>query len=140
MDQGKDRVTASGGDPEKRADELERRAGAIRSDLDGLVGELDHRTHDVMRKYVKPAVIGAAVLVVGLVSFLVWRKYRRRPSSLARLNVALQRAVAHPERVAEPSPSVAKKVLAAAAAAGASMAVRKLISRALPDRKAQTSR
>jgi hypothetical protein len=141
MDERKDRLTATDSDPNKRADELEQQAGAIRSDLDGLVGELDHRTHDVMRKYVKPVAIGAAVFVVGLVSFLVWRKYRRRPrSGLDRLGTALKRAVAHPDRVAEASPSIAKKAIAAAAATGVSVAVRRLVSRALPDRKAQPSR
>jgi hypothetical protein len=140
MDQREDRVTGAGGDPEKRADELEQKAGAIRDDLDDLVGELDHRTHDVMRRYVKPIAIGGAVVAAGLIGFLVWRKYRRRPSGVERLGVALRRAVAHPERVAEPSPSIAKKVVAAAAAAGASMAIRRLVSRALPERPAPSRR
>ena len=102
MDQGKDRVTATDNDPDKRADELERRAGAIRSDLDGLVGELDHRTRDVMRKYVKPVAIGAAVFVVGLVSFLVWRKYRRRPSGLG-VHRKSERAICEPNPAARRS-------------------------------------
>jgi hypothetical protein len=140
MDQREDRVSGKREDPGKRADQLEQKAGAIRSDLDELVGELDQRTHDALRRYVKPIAIGAAVLVVGIVSLLVWRKARRRPSNLERLGLAMRRAIAHPERVAKPAPSIGTKIIAAAGAAGASMAVRKLVARGLPDRKAQPGR
>jgi hypothetical protein len=141
MDKGEDRVKDPVKDPERRADQLEQKADAIRTDLDGLVGELDHRTHNAMRRYVKPIAIGAAALVVGVVSFLVWRKLRRRlPSRIDRLRTALRRAVAHPDRVAKPAPSVAKKIIAAATAGAASVAARRLVARALPDTEAQPSR
>lgn len=140
MDQGEDRVTAGPKDPEKRADQLEQKADAIRDDLDGLVGELDKRAHNAMRRYVKPIAIGAAVLVAGIVSLLVWRRVRRRPSTLDRLGSALRRAAAHPDRVAKPSPSIAKKIIAAATAAGASVAARRLVGRVLPEAKAPPSR
>jgi hypothetical protein len=120
-------------DPNERADDLARRADAIRGDLDHLVGELDQRAHNAMRRYVKPAAIGAAVLAAGIVALLLWRRHRRPPSRIERLGLALRRAVAHPDRVAKPTPSIAKKVIAAAGAAGASMAARTWVSKALAE-------
>ncbi len=138
MDEGKDRVTGPKAgaktDPEKRAAELEQKAEAIRDNLDGLVAELDYRRHEAVRRWAKPLAIGAAVLGAGVVGLLVWRRVRRRPSRLGRLRAAIERAMAHPDRVAKTTPSMAKKIAAAAGTAGVSVAARRLVSRVLPAR------
>jgi hypothetical protein len=123
MDEGKDRVT-----------ELEQKAEAIRDNLDGLVAELDYRRHEAVRRWAKPIAIGAAVLGAGVVAFIVWRRFRRPPSRLERFRAAIARAMAHPDRVAKTSPSMAKKIAVAAGTAGVSVAARRLVSRVLPDR------
>jgi hypothetical protein len=138
MDKGKDRVTESETgektDPEQRADELEQKAEAIRDNLDGLVAELDYRRHEAVRRWAKPIAIGAAVLGAGVVALIVWRRSRRRPSRLERFRAAIGRAMAHPDRVAKTTPSMGKKIAAAAGMAGVSVAARRLVSRVLPDR------
>ena len=57
---------------------LEREADAIRAHLERLVDEIDHRTHGVGPRLVKPVAIVAAVAGAAVVSVLVWRRLRAR--------------------------------------------------------------
>jgi hypothetical protein len=91
VDQGKNGVKSDGGpeprrptdDPEKRADELDEQAEAIRENLTDLVNELDHRRHELVRRYVKPIGIGLGIFGLGVVAVLAWRRWGRRPSKAA---------------------------------------------------------
>ena len=141
MDQGKNGVKSDGGqdsrrpseDPERTVEELDEKAEAIRENLTGLMNELDHRRHELVRRYVKPLGIGLGIVGVGVVAVLAWRRWgRRKPSKTARFVDALGRVAAHPERVgAAPQASVAKRVLGAAAAAVVSVAARRLATQVL---------
>ncbi len=126
MDQREDGLTVR--DPE--AERLEQKVGQIRSHLDGLVSELNHRRHVIGRRYGRPIGIAAAVAGVATIGALVyWRVTRKPPSRLQRLRGALDRMMAHPERVAAPPPpSVPKRLLAAALGAAVSIAVRRILA------------
>ena len=118
----------SGADPETEAQRLEEKVEAIRDNLGGLVGELDRRRHRLTAtaRSALPYVAGAVAAVgLAITGALAWRR-RKRPSRGGRLITALQRAAAHPDRVARNQPSVAKKIIAAGGAAAASVLVRRL--------------
>ena len=112
--------------PEERAATLEGEVEAIRDDLGDLVGELDRRRH----RAVKPLAIGAIIVAgVCIGGYVLWRALRARPTRAARVRTALERATAHPERVAESKPSVPQKVLVAAASAVAAVVARRAAER-----------
>jgi hypothetical protein len=127
--------------PERKAEELDEKAEAIRENLTGLVDELDHRRHELVRRYVKPIGIGLGLVGLGIVAVLAWRRWGRRPSQAERLGAALRlRVAAHPERGGVvPQTSVAKRVLGAAAAAAVSVAVRQLATQVLAMRSSGTA-
>jgi hypothetical protein len=120
--------------PDQAAEQLERKVGAIRENLDGLVTEFDHRRHRIARRYVRPVALVLAVAGVGALGAFVWyRASRKPPSRIARMRVALARAMAHPDRVAAPAqPSIANRVAAAAAGAAVSIGVRRLLLAVFP--------
>lgn len=147
MDQGKNGVTSDGGpeprrpteDPERKAEELDEKAEAIRENLTGLMNELDHRRHELVRRYVKPIGIGLGIVGLGVAAVLGWRRWGRKPSKAVGLVGALGRVAAHPERVgAAPQTSVAKRVLGAAAAAVVSVAARQLATHVLATRSSES--
>jgi hypothetical protein len=138
VDQGKNGVKSDGGpeprrpaeDPERKAEELDEKAEAIRENLTDLVNELDHRRHQLVRRYVKPIGIGLGIVGFGVVAVLAWRRWGRTPSKAVGLVGALGRIAAHRERVA-PQTSISKRVLGAAAAAAVSVAARQLATQVL---------
>ena len=153
MGEGKDRLAIGGAhaspdtartdksaphpEPETEARRLEEKADSIRRSVSELVGELDHRRHRAMRRYVRPTLIGVAIAGVAALATLIWRSARRRSSrsrnaeKLTRVGLALRRAAAHPERVAaDPAPSVGKRAATAAISLG-SMIAGRLIKRHL---------
>lgn len=124
-------------DPDREARRLEEKVEAIRDNLGGLVGELDRRRHRLTAagKRALPyaaGVVGAAGLAV--TGALIWRR-RRRPSRARRMLTALQRLSAHPDRVGQKAPSVINKIIAAAGAAAASMAVRRLADKLIAGKR-----
>ncbi|HMJ51507.1 MAG TPA: hypothetical protein VK540_05505 [Polyangiaceae bacterium] len=113
---------------EEEPQELEREVEDIRENITGIVGELDRRRHDLfdwrlqLRKHgpVLAAVTAGWVLAFGVTIAVGAARRRRRNRPLAkmrRLRQALSRMIEHPELVAQPQPSIARKVLAAAASA-----------------------
>jgi hypothetical protein len=65
-------------DNTEKVERLEREAAAHRAKIERLVAELDHRTHGVTPRVLKPAAIVAAVAgALALVAF-AWRRLRRR--------------------------------------------------------------
>lgn len=114
-------------DPAQAVRRLEERAEAIRGNLDVLVDEVERRG----TRLAKPIAVGVGVAALGalvVAGTAAWRVYRRPPPSRLRgLARAMRRMAEHPERVAEVRPSVAKKVLASAGAALASIAVHQLV-------------
>ena len=127
--------------PEAQAQELANEMGAIRGRLDGLVGELDHRRHDAfdVKRQLRQhwgvlLLLGAtAVGVVAGAAVLRARRDRRvAAAALAKargLRGALGRIFDHPERVAQPSPSVPRKIAAAGGGTLASVLARRLAQR-----------
>ena len=104
--------------------ELEHEVEEIREGMTDIVGELDRRRHEVvdwgwqLRKNAAPLVVaglGLAAIAAGVTTLSVRRKRRRnRPLAKARrFGEALSRMVAHPELVAQPRPSIARKALGA---------------------------
>jgi len=143
VDEGKNGLKADGSsrprrgsdDPERKAEELDEKAEAIRENLTDLVNELDHRRHELVRRYVKPIGIGVGILGVGVVAVLAWRRWAHEPSKAEQLAAALRRVVAHPERAGAPAQaSVLKRVVGAAAAAAVSVAARRLATQVLASR------
>ncbi len=136
MDQGTAGVT-----PHK-PEELEREIETLRSDLTGVLGELDLRRHELLdwrlqlRRHRGALAIGLgaiALVVAGSVALGIARRRQRERlmARAGRLRLALARAVAHPDLVARPEPTVGKKVLAAGLSAAAGVVARSLASRAM---------
>jgi len=124
---------------EEKPQELEREVDDIRENITGIVGELDRRRHDLLdwrlqlRRHgaVLAAVTAGWVLAIGVTMAVRASQRRRRNRPLAkarRLREALSRMVAHPELVAQPRPSIGRKVLAAAASATVGALAKALIN------------
>ena len=137
-------VGVNGGSSAEQADALQRDIERIRDELATTVGELDRRRHELfdvrgqLRRHPVPIVlIGAALLAVAAsgIALAVSRGRRRQrlPARLERLQEALQRMVAKPNRVAT-DPGVGRKILAAAGGAAASLAAKKLVAKAFRER------
>jgi hypothetical protein len=131
---------------------LQRDVENIRSDLDRLVGELDHRRHELfdlrlqLRRHALPIGLAAAALVVGggAVALLLVRRRRRAlqmaswAAKLGRLKIggvelgelrdALIQARNHSQRSGR-EPSAPRQIGAAGASAAASVAARAVAQR-----------
>jgi hypothetical protein len=127
--------------PRAIAETLGTEIAGVRDELDGLVAELDRRRHDALdvRRHLGRHAFGVAltmlallVTATGTVSFRIWRQRRRaRVSAQAgRLRHAIARMTEHPERVAA-APTMAGKVVTAAASAAVAALVKKLLERAV---------
>lgn len=125
--------------PKLGQDELVREISTVRTDLTETIGELDRRRHelfDIRRQLrqnpIRLLAVAAALLAiaVGGISLEVARRRRRERLGprLSRLEEALRRLVAHPNRVAT-DPGVGRKIVGAAGAAAASVVARKLAQR-----------
>jgi hypothetical protein len=125
--------------PKLGQDELVRQISTVRTDLAESIGELNRRRHeffDVRRQLrqnpIRLLAIAAALLgvAVGGISLEVARRRRRDRLGprLSRLDQALRRMVAHPNRVATDA-GVGRKIMGAAGAAAASVVARKLAQR-----------
>lgn len=137
MGEGADRVTD--GAPKQHVQRVSSEIDALRGELGALVAELDRRRQElfdvglqVRRHPVAVAVTAAtaALLLGGLLAVAVrGRRERRRPVARAReARRALGRLLAHPDRVAT-QPTVAQKLLAAAAAAAGTALAKRMVAR-----------
>jgi hypothetical protein len=108
-----------------KTERLEDKVEAIRDDLGDLVGELDRRRH----RAVKPLVVSASIVALGIGGYVVWRLTHSRPSRLSRAARALRRATDHPERVATQPPNGAKKIIVAATSAIVAALARRVTER-----------
>jgi hypothetical protein len=113
----------------------------VRDELDGLLAELDRRWHDALdvRLQLRRHSLGAALTMVALVTTAaggvwlgVWRHRRRarQTAQAGRLRHAISRMTEHPERAAA-EPTMAGKIVAAAASAAVAALVKKLLERAV---------
>jgi hypothetical protein len=111
----------------------------VREELDALLAEFDRRRHEVLdvRLQLRRHAVGAAITAVaflataaGVVWLGVWHQQRRhRPTAqLGRLRDAVSRMIDQPERVAA-EPTIAGKVVSAAASAAAASIVKKVLER-----------
>lgn len=119
---------------------------SIRAELGGLVGELDRRRREAfdlrlqIRRHpvaVAVAATGAALVVGGLIAFVVHeRRERRRPSVRAEeARRALARLLHHPDRVAA-EPSMGNKVTTAVLTLVATSLAKRIIDqRVVPARR-----
>jgi len=126
--------------PRARAETLGSEIAVVRDELDRLVAELDRRRHnafDVRRQLGRHAfgltLTGLALVTTaaGGVWFNGWRKSRqaRLPAQAGRLRQAVVRMTEHPERVAA-EPTMAGKIVTAAASAAVAALVKKLLESA----------
>jgi hypothetical protein len=108
----------------EQVDTLEQEVDRIRGNIGALVRELNHRRHDALdlklqfREHTARLVlVGVAVIafVAGSIALARARLRHRRTvrAKVNRLRTALRRISAHPERVAERTPNVPRKLLAA---------------------------
>jgi hypothetical protein len=137
-------MDGAGGEVQRVSDEIE----TLRSELGGLVSELDRRRHELLdvrlqlRRHpgVVLAAAGAAALLLGGAVAVAVRNRRRRSRPAVRAQEArraLARLLEHPHRVAtEPSMGVriATAVGVAAGSAVARRVAERLVTRALPRR------
>jgi len=108
----------------EEVDRLRHEVDGLRGNIGALVRELNQRRHDALdlklqlRRHPSRLVIAGVTviaLVAGGIAYIVARLRRRRSikARVLRLREALRRISAHPERVAERTPTVSRKVLAA---------------------------
>ena len=113
----------------------------VRDELDGLLAELDRRRHEALdvRLQLQRHSLGAALTVLALVTTAaggvwlgVWRHRRRArlTAQAGRLRHAISRMTEHPERVTA-EPTMAGKIVTAAANAAVAALVKKLLERAV---------
>jgi len=119
---------------------LEQEVDRIRGNIGEMVRELNHRRHEAfnLKLQFRRHTGRLVVLSVALVAFvaggiaLITARVRRRRSirmRVGRLRKALRRIATHPERVAERTPTVSRKVLAAGGAAIASALGKRIAKR-----------
>jgi hypothetical protein len=140
MGEGADRVkngSPSPGHVGRVASEI----GVLRSELGGLVAELDRRRHEALDVRLQVSRHPLTVAVIATVSALVLggaiavvvraRRQQRRPTVRARqTRRALARLFEHPDRVAA-EPSIANKVATAVVVAVATAVAKRLLDRSL---------
>lgn len=113
----------------------------VRGELDGLLAELDRRRHDALdvRLQLRRHSRGAALTMLALVTTAAggvwlhaWRHRRgaRLTAQAGRLQQAISRMTEHPERVAA-EPTMAGKIVTAAASVAVASLVKKLLERAV---------
>ena len=124
----------------QEVERLEHDVDQIRGQIGSLVRELDHRRHaafDLRLQFRHHAgrlvVVGVALcaIVAGGVAYVAARLRRRRSIRMRvnRLRDALRRIGAHPERVAERTPKVSRKMLAAGGSAIAAAVGKRIAKR-----------
>ena len=125
--------------PRAAAEALSGEVAAARDGLDTLVAELDRRRHNVLdvrlqlRRHALGVILTTAAFVIAAAGF-VWldisrRRERERVTSQAgRLRQAVSRMIDRPERVAA-EPTIAGRIVAAAASAAVASLVKKLLER-----------
>jgi len=134
------RATGVNGSGNDKAEALQRDIDRLRGELANTVGELDRRRHDLLdvraqlRRHPLPiALLAVALLAVaggGIALGVMQRRRKQRLGArLERLQEALGRMVAKPNRVATDQ-GVGRKIVAAAGAAAASLTAKKLVGRA----------
>lgn len=135
-------ASATDGDPNKRADALEREIGDVRENIGRLAGELDRRRHALFdfRRHAVPlgiAAIAVAALAAGAIAFGISRRRRRATigARLRRLRSAIGRASDNPERVAQPVPGMGRKIAAAGGSAAAGVVAKELARRLMRARR-----
>jgi hypothetical protein len=130
----------NGGSGNEKAEALQQDIDRLRGELANTVGELDRRRHDLLdvraqlRRHPLPiALVAVALLAVaggGIALGVMQRRRKQRLGArLERLQEALGRMVAKPNRVATDQ-GVGRKIVAAAGAAAASLTAKKLVGRA----------
>jgi hypothetical protein len=131
--------------PAEQAAKLEKEIEGIRGRLDGMVGELDRRRHDLfdvraqLRRHAVPLVAVALALLGiaggGIALGIARRRRRARVGArLTRLQEAVGRMIAKPNQAANP-PGVGQKIAGAGGAAAASIVVKALGRRLLNERR-----
>ena len=142
-----ERTSSLNGSSRASIDELGSEIAGVREELDTLLGELDRRRHEVLDVplQLRRHALGASVTVAGIAALAtagVWRIMARRrrrrfwpdrwQDHAEALSHAVSRMRAHPERVAiEPSPSLTRKLVGAAATAAVASLVKKLLERGI---------
>jgi hypothetical protein len=124
--------SASGGSPpEVRTEQLATEMDNGRGRLSVLANELERRARRVGGPLLIVGVAAFAAAGIALITHAVTRARRRQrtPARLLRLWEALRRMSEHPEQVAEPTPKVSRKIVAAAAASAGSVLARHLAKR-----------
>ena len=112
----------------QQVDTLEQEVDRIRGNIGALVRELNHRRHDALdlklqfRQHAgRMVLVGVALVafIAGSIALARARIRRRRTvrAKINRLRTALRRIANHPERVAERTPNVPRKLLAAGGSA-----------------------
>jgi hypothetical protein len=137
MGQGADHVRDGSPRPDQVAGEID----VLRTELGGLVSELDRRRHEVFDVRLQASrhplvaagvAVAVALLVGGAISHAV-RNARRRETPTARardVRAALGRLAHHPRRVAA-EPSISTKLLTAVAVAALTTLVKRFAERAV---------
>jgi hypothetical protein len=142
-----ERTSGLNGASRATIDDLGGDVAGVREELDTLLGELDRRRHEALdvplqlRRHARAASV-AALAIAALAAAGVWRAMARRrrrrywpdrwQDQAEALRHALARITAHPERVAvEPSPSLTRKLIGAAATAAVASLVKKLLERGI---------
>jgi hypothetical protein len=127
--------------PRETVRQLDAQITMLRDELGELVAELDRRRHaaldvktQVRRHAREVALTGVALVGVaaGFVWLGAWRRQRRQRfgARVGRLQHAVSRMIARPERVAA-EPTVTMKILTAVASAAAATVIKKVLERAV---------
>jgi hypothetical protein len=133
--------SAGDSDPNEEARSLERKADAIRREVDLLIAEADRRRHHLLGRQFRhhPLVTVAAGVLVGAsalaATMVLVRRYQRRHSisgRLVELSRATGRVLRRPERLGRQDPSLPAKLLAAFGTAAAGALGRRSISGLMP--------
>lgn len=136
-----DECANAGLTPRARSQVLVGEIAIVREELDVLLAELDHRRRELLnvRLQLRRHPLGTALTamaLVGAAAGAVWVSawhQRRRPRLSARadrLREGISRMTGHPERVAA-APTMAGRILTAAASAAVASLVRKGVGRLL---------
>jgi hypothetical protein len=122
-------------------EELNGQIAVVREDLDLLLAELDRRRHELMdvkyqlRRHAVGVGVTAAAFLGSAAGFVLWRQRRQRRreqlvDQAGRLRHAVARMIERPERVAA-EPTIAGKIIVAAANAALASLIKKGLERAL---------